>query len=456
MNEKDIQKFIWSKRDDFSSLLIEPTFPAIEEPSVTDMNPSEILYQMVIDRYKEYWQCIKEMDLWGCEVTLKEEDERDMRTDFLGNRPGGNGIIVVELKKSGQTARQAFTELPAYGSFLRTLFTPSSKNDIMYLLISPMGERIVEQAAINQLVYDNNKVCVLESHIDREDLNTLKLSLWIPQKKIFDGICEAAFAPKCIDIYKVVWENLRGDWSPKGDHEYPNEYMKHRMIKVAQVAAQMMESCGLHGFVYTSQMWSEALGSGFLGNSIVIGAINPYKVTKTKFYYDNNFGEWEKCADVDFGGLGMMDIIPALKGYAKDLHDRDNYLKSLADSWGEDMTIIARYVVETMTKTLSGRKVEIDKGCFDWKNLFESGDEDYSDPFDFHFTGILRDLFFRYTEIDFEYLSTCNEDEREFHPYCLAGYDVPEELVDMVFSPTYAKLFLKRLYNPLIVGPDDI
>ena len=33
---------------------------------------------------------------------------------------------------------------------------------------------------------------------------------------------------------------------------------------------------------------------------------------------------------------------------------------------------------------------------------------------------------------------------------------MPEELVDMVFSPTYAKLFLKRLYNPLIVGPDDI
>ena len=53
VNEKDKQKYIWSKKDDFSSLLIEPTFPTIEEPSVTNMNPSEILYQMVIDRYKE-------------------------------------------------------------------------------------------------------------------------------------------------------------------------------------------------------------------------------------------------------------------------------------------------------------------------------------------------------------------------------------------------------------------
>ena len=135
MNEKDIQNYIWSKKDDFSSLLIEPTFPAIEEPSVTNMNPSEILYQMVIARYKEYWLYVKEMEFWGCEVTLKEEEERNMRTDFLGYTPGGNGIVVVELKKSNQTARQAFTELPAYSSFLRTLFSPSSKNDIMYLLI---------------------------------------------------------------------------------------------------------------------------------------------------------------------------------------------------------------------------------------------------------------------------------------------------------------------------------
>lgn len=456
MNEKDIQNYIWSKKDDFSSLLIEPTFPEFEEPSVINIKPSEILYQMVIDRYKEYWQCIQEMELWGCEVTLKEKNERDMRTDFLGNVPGGNGIIVVELKKSNQTARQAFTELPAYGSFLRTLFSPSSKNDIMYLLISPMGERIVEQAAINQLVYDNNKVCILEPQIVGDDLNTLKLSLWIPKKKIFDGICEAAFAPECIDIFKVVWENLRGDWSPKGDHEYPDEHMKHRMIKVAQVAAQMMESCGLHGFVYTSQLWSEALGCGFLGNSIVIGAINPYKVAKTKFYYDKYGWELEKCADADFRGVDMMDLIPTLKGYAKDLHDRDNYLEFLADSWGEDMTKIAFYVVETMTKTLSGRKVQIDKGCFDWKNLFESGDEDCSDPFDFHFTGILRDLFFRYAEIDYKYLSKCNEDDSELHPYYLLGVGVPKELVDMVFSPAFAKLFLKRLYNPLIVEPDDI
>ena len=69
-------------------------------------------------------------------------------------------------------------------------------------------------------------------------------------KKVYPELAKL----ECIDIFKVVWENLRGDWSPEGDREYPDEHMKHRMIKVAQVAAQMMESCGLHGFVYTSQV----------------------------------------------------------------------------------------------------------------------------------------------------------------------------------------------------------
>ena len=76
-----------------------------------------------------------------------------MRTDFLANRCGDDGIVVIELKKSDQTARQAYTELLAYGSYLRTKFTPMSGGDIIYVLISPIGERIVEQAIINTLTF---------------------------------------------------------------------------------------------------------------------------------------------------------------------------------------------------------------------------------------------------------------------------------------------------------------
>lgn len=80
----------------------------------------------------------------GCEMSLTENGQPTMRTDFLAYRYGNDGIIVIELKKSNQTARQAYTELLAYGSYLRTKFTPMSGGDIIYVLISPVGERIVE------------------------------------------------------------------------------------------------------------------------------------------------------------------------------------------------------------------------------------------------------------------------------------------------------------------------
>lgn len=59
-----------------------------------------------------------------------------------------------------------------------------SGGDIIYVLISPIGERIVGQATINTLIYDNNKVCLLVPKYENNDISTLKLELWIPDKGV--------------------------------------------------------------------------------------------------------------------------------------------------------------------------------------------------------------------------------------------------------------------------------
>lgn len=157
MTEKQIQNYIWAKRESFADLLVAPQFQKVNIDNPTYASPSDVLYNMIISRYEKLWETMSEIDFFGCEVSLKEEGQPTMRTDFLAIRCGNDGIIVIELKKSDQTARQAYTELLAYGSYLRTKFTPMSGGDIIYVLISPVGERIVEQATINTLIYDNNK-----------------------------------------------------------------------------------------------------------------------------------------------------------------------------------------------------------------------------------------------------------------------------------------------------------
>ena len=158
MTEKQIQNYIWEKRENFADLLVTPQFHRINIPNPTYASPSDVLFNMVIDRYEKLWETICNIGFFGYEVSLTEEGQSTMRTDFLANRCGDGGIVVIELKKSDQTARQAYTELLAYGSYLRTKFTPMSGGDIIYVLISPVGERIVEQATINTLIYDNISV----------------------------------------------------------------------------------------------------------------------------------------------------------------------------------------------------------------------------------------------------------------------------------------------------------
>ena len=172
MNEKQIQNYIWEKRESFADLLVTPQFPKVKFENPAFASPSDVLYNMVIDRYKKLWESISDIGFFGCEVSLTEEGQSTMRTDFLANRCGDDGIVVIELKKSDQTARQAYTELLAYGSYLRTKFTPMSGGDIIYVLISPIGERIVEQATINTLIYDNKKVCLLVPKYENNDIST--------------------------------------------------------------------------------------------------------------------------------------------------------------------------------------------------------------------------------------------------------------------------------------------
>ena len=234
---------------------------------------------------KKLWESISDIGFFGCEVSLTEEGQSTMRTDFLANRCGDDGIVVIELKKSDQTARQAYTELLAYGSYLRTKFTPMSGGDIIYVLISPIGERIVEQATINTLIYDNNKVCLLVPKYENNDISTLKLELWIPDKKVFKDLSYSCFNKENISVSKIVWESLPGEWSPKPG-EKPTPEMYKRLNKVSSIAAQIMEERGIHGFVYCAQLISEFTKTGFDMNAIVLAGVNPYKVTRERFLSD--------------------------------------------------------------------------------------------------------------------------------------------------------------------------
>lgn len=453
MTEKQIQNYIWEKRENFADLLVVPKFQEVKFENPTYATPSDVLYNMVIERYKKLWETMSDIGFFGCEVSLTENGQPTMRTDFLACRYGNDGIIVIELKKSDQTARQAYTELLAYGSYLRTKFTPMSGGDIIYVLISPVGERIVEQATINTLIYDNNKVCLLVPKYENDDINTLKLELWIPDNKVFEDLSYSCFNRENISVSKIVWESLPGEWSPMPG-EQPTPEMYKRLNKVSSIAAQLMEERGIHGFVYCAQLIPEFAKIGFDMNAIVLAGVNPYKVTRERFLSGISLKCTKELANrINKFGVSMLDILPSLASKARDINTNENILENLEMTWPSKIDEIGYEVISFLTQTFERDYVSKEHGDFTWESLLDN-DEDYlSDNLDIHLTGIFRQLFFEYAQIDYEYIRTHSDKELEEFPAYQEG-GIPYEFIDMVNSQGYVRLFIERLANPFLL--DDV
>lgn len=453
MTEKQIQNYIWEKREHFADLLVKPQFQKVIIENSTFASPSDVLYNMLIDRYLELWDTMSEIRFFGCEVPLIDKGKSTMRTDFLANRCGDDGIVVIELKKSNQTARQAYTELLAYGSYLRTKFAPMSGGDIIYVLISPVGERIVEQATINTLIYDNNNVCLLVPKYEDDNVSTLKLELWIPDKKVFDELSCSCFNRNNISVSKITWESLPGEWSPVSG-EKPTPAMIKRLNIVSSIAAQLMEERGIHGFVYCSQLIPELAKTGFDMNAMVLAGVNPYKVARDRFISNNELTRTNQFANrIDKRCVTMLDILPSLAPKAGAINLNENFLDNLEETWLSKLDKIGYEVTNILTQTINRDYVSKEYGDFTWKTMLGRDEDFLSDNLDVHLTGLFRQLFFEYARIDYEYIRTHNDEELEEFPAYKEG-GIPYEFIDMVNSQGYVRLFIERLANPFLHNDD--
>lgn len=434
MTEKDIQNYIWENRSSFNNFLKSTQFPEMEEKEPWNYSHEEILYNRIIDKYKTIWESLKNIDIFACEVPLKKNGDSTIRTDFLGSLSGQNGLVIIELKKSRQTERQAYTELLAYGNHMRSLFLTMSKADIVYLLISPMEERIVRDATIQTLLFDKNNVCALVPEFDNNDISTLKLSLWIPSLEDVTNISQGCFIESNFDVLKISWEALPGVWFPEKEGDSPDEYMMKKLNWVSSFASQIMEEQGIHGFTYCSQAFSDKLSKTLpLTNSLVIVAINPYKATKSNNILSN-----------DDATINISNIINGLKNNNFD-YNKENILEQLSCSWTNVIESIGYKVVKELTKSMDRDNLEMDSNNFSWDSYQQNYLEDiHCYNFDITLTGLLRDLFLYYTALDMDYVKRNGYKDNLMYD----EGDIPNNLIDMLHSQSIIRDFIKRLHEP--------
>lgn len=446
MTEKEIQDHIWKNKSDWADFLLPVTFPPkinVDNPS--HLKPAEVIFNMVIKEYEKIYDSIYGLDLIGCEVQLKKDSDSTIRADFLGILEGRNGLTVVELKKSRQTERQAFTELLAYGGHLKTVFSPMSKMDIAYVLISPMEERIVREATINSILYDKIHIITLIPTFENDDLNTLKFRPWLPTFNEIETLTTSVFSQNNFDIFKVTWDALEGDWSPEKSGDDPDKYMIEKMNAVSAYASQIMEAKGIHGFVYTMQNWSETKSTGHLINAIILAGINPYKATKNRVLTSKYNLSQKEADEVNVDYFSILEIIPEL---SKSLETDDfeiNPLSWLSLTWDNEIAGIGFRVVKTLTKSIAHESIETSYGGFDWETYQQYTREDsHCHNFKIRLTGLIRELYFEYSNLDYDFIRKNGLEEH------IQYWDknIPKYLVDIANAQYYIRPFLKRLFDP--------
>lgn len=446
-SEKDIQNFIWTKREEFYELIEDIEFPEEikfdQEDSIYQLKPEQIIFNSLLHNLKDIYSSVKGLILYGVEVPLTKEGESAIRADFLGMEEGAPGIAIIELKRSGQTEREAFTELLAYSNHLNTVFPTHCADDNILILIAPMESRTIKEAFLQTLIFDRKKIFVLQPRVDNGDINTLKLIPYIPNIKDVHNLASVAFDKKNFDVQVIVWEDIPEFWNPnkdEGENE-PHDYQKEAMNTVASYAAQLMEAKGIHGFAYSSQLWPELAKVLPFTNSLVLVGLNPYKAANSQ-YFTKNYPETtsEEIPIIENEILSLADFLPGLNRNAKEIHEKDNYLVWQNMMWISHLTKIGLHVVETSILNLNYGEISVDTGTMDFKQ-FETKFFESVSCFRYSVfpTGIIRELYWETTKIDYAY-------KKKFNSHPING-DMFNWAIESLVSHYFFSRFLDRMFG---------
>lgn len=438
--EKEIQDYIWDNRDNFSSFLDEneDLMEVSFKDDLSDLNAQSLIRYRINKKINSLHSKLFSLNLIGCEVPLEQKLNSTIRADFLATFHGDTGLAIVELKKSSQTERQAFTELLAYSNHLTTLFPAMSREDSVYILISPMATRIARDAVIQSLTFDNRQIVALVPELeDPDDITTLKLKLWKPTDSELAKFSNVAFNENNFCVCKIVWEYSEKRWDPaRGDN--PSPYLIEQFNSVASQAAQQMEEMGIHGFTYCSQTWSELVDHLPYTNSLVLVGLNPYAVGAAQHLVERHNTKPEDIPHPLAYLPNINEIIP--KGI--EYENSEYVMPSLYSLWSTQLFIIGRRVIESATKTIDGKEGHIEQGFLDWSSYQTELMEDvFCHNFLVRPTGLIRVLYDDVMNLDFD---ICQKVGVENHP--IHG-DMPYLGVDYLTSHGYFRPFILRMFN---------
>ncbi|MFN9620353.1 MAG: hypothetical protein ACK55X_11640 [Synechococcaceae cyanobacterium] len=353
--------------------------------------PISILLQQIVEtRINSIVAGLESLVLSARELRLERTGDSTTRIDLFGNSEC-IGLTIIELKKSKQTERQAFTELLAYSNHFCSIFPGLTEKAINTVLVAPMESRTVRDAYVQEVLGNGKSSLAL---VPREENSKINLEIYYPDASYYQWFENNLLDDRSMYVVAIEFEEVKGwiDIDVENGGQIP-EYSKSALNTISSAISHRLEAQGFHSLVYATQQWGE-IGQIFpYPNAIYAVFVNPFASFRGSCHEGEIFGETRE---------GRVTEIQAIYDQL-DEHEKDLWLESM-ESGFHDFAI--RAVKDEFDKCFlnrHGKSVRCEISLPDWYGVKTSMISSvFTHNLDIFQTGLLRDIYSRYVSHMFE------------------------------------------------------
>ncbi|PSB40072.1 hypothetical protein C7B69_00260 [filamentous cyanobacterium Phorm 46] len=358
---------------------------------------SFLLQQITEQKINKILDGLESLVIIAQELRLEKTGDSTTRVDLFGNSET-NGLTIIELKKSKQTERQAYTELLAYANHFCSIFPGITEGVINSVLIAPMESRTVRDAFAQEILANDKFAVAL---IPKQDEDKITLSVYYPDKSYYQWFQNNLLDDRSMLTVAISFPIIDGwiDIDQETGRNIP-DYSKVALNTISNTISYQLEAGGYHSLVYASQNWGEIAKLLPYPNTIYVVVINPFASFRSGINKQKVSGE---------SALGRLAEIQEIYDQL-DEDQREFWIKSLESNFHDFVIRTVREEFERCFRNTDQSSFQSEISIPDWYGLKTSMiDSVFTHNLDIYLSGLLRKIYMSY--VDYMY----NKKEDDFY-----------------------------------------
>ncbi len=378
-------------RETFSKLIVGKREPVVwDKDGFPDIK--FLLQRRTEQRINEILDNLEELVLTAKELKLERNALHPTRVDLFGNSES-TGITIIELKKSEQTERQAFTELLAYSNYFCSVFPGLKENSVTAILVAPMDTRTAKDAYVQELVSNEKNILALIPH---QNGDNFRLEVFYPDSSYYNYFENNILNDASMICVALEFPLIDGwiDSDLKSDNGGVPWYTRDALNTVANSIAQRLASEGFHSLVYSTQKWGNIAALFPNPNVIVVAAMNPFSAYRTGVCEGRVFGASD---------LGRISQVQAVYDQLTEDGKEFYWVDAMESYFHNNLIRTVREQFECCFQNKKQESIDFELSCPDWSGLKASFiDSVATHSFDIYSTGLLREIYLEYMDYVFK------------------------------------------------------